>query len=237
MLDELFECCKVDAPTWSALSQSIRVDAWGHGGDRYDVAPSRGCRGGGGAPILDLNREESLHVWVFLSLSDLLFSLSPWGPVFLGVTGGVHIFFSWMPRPTHGVLPLAGWRQRFVGHTSWLRCCVTLGCGRGVRRGVTMWPRWPVSRCAEGCCCVCKQLSSSGEVCMTSAAGDDPIPQRSFLQSWDIWGLIGLCELAHSVTYRVGAVELFQYNIFLLRCCEDMKQEGSWYHRKKKLNS
>lgn len=99
---------------------------------------------------------------------------------------------------------------------------MTLGCGGGVRRGVHVWPCWPVSRCAEGCCCVCKQLSSSGEIC----AGGGPIPQRSFLQSWDILALTGLCELTHSITYRVGAVELFQY-IFLLSCWKDTMQEGT----------
>lgn len=32
-----------DALTLS-LSQSVGVDAWGHGADRYDVAPGGGCR-------------------------------------------------------------------------------------------------------------------------------------------------------------------------------------------------
>lgn len=139
----------------------------------------------------------------------------------------MHIFFSWMPRPTHGVLPLARCRQRFVSPASWLRCGLTLGCGGGgVRCGVHTWPCWPVSRCAEGCCCVCKQLSGSGEIYLAAAAArGGPVPQRSFLQSWDIWALVGLCELAHSITYRVGAVE-FQYNIFFLRCCKDIMQEG-----------
>lgn len=222
----------VGAPTCS-LSQCIRGNAWGHVGDGYDVAPRGGRRGGGGgASILDLDGEESLHVRVCLFLGDLLSSCSPWAPVFLWVTGGMHIFFSWMPRPTHGVLPLASWRQRFVSHTSWLRYGLTMGCGRGAGSGVHTWPCWPVSRCAEGCCCVCKQLSGSGEICHAATAGGGPVPQRSFLQSWDVWALAGLRELAHSITDRVGAVELFQYNIFLLRCCKDIMQEGSWNHRK-----
>ncbi len=231
MLSELSErcCCKFDAPTCS-LPQCISGDAWGHVGDGHDVSPRGGCRGGGGAPILDLDGEESLHLRVCLSLGDLLSSSSPWGPVFFWVTGGVHIFFSWMPRPTHGVLPLASRRQRFVGHTSWLRCGLTLGCSRGVR--VHMRPCWPVSRCADGCCCVCKQLRSSGEICLAAAARGGPVPQRSFPQSWDVWALAGLCELAHSIAYRAGAVELFQYNIFLLRCYKDKVQEGNWNHRK-----
>ena len=84
MLSLLFEneSCKVGAPTCS-LTQSISVDAWGHVGDGDDVSPRRGRGGGGGAPILDLDGEESLHVRVFLSLGDLLSSCSPWGPVFL----------------------------------------------------------------------------------------------------------------------------------------------------------
>lgn len=94
-----------------------------------------------------------------------------------------------------------------------------------------MWLPWPVSRCSEGCCCVCKLLSSSEDICLAAAAGGGPIPQRSFLQSWDVRALYGLCELAHSITYRVGAVELLQYNIFLLRCCEDRMQEGSYDHK------
>lgn len=61
------ECCAVGAPTCS-LSQSISGDAWCHVGDGYDVAPSGGCGGGGGAPILDLDGEESLHVRVCLAL-------------------------------------------------------------------------------------------------------------------------------------------------------------------------
>lgn len=72
----------VDAPTCS-LPQSVGVEAWGHGGDRDDVAPWRGCGGRGGAPILDLDAKESLHVRVCFSLGDLLSSCSPWGLVFL----------------------------------------------------------------------------------------------------------------------------------------------------------
>lgn len=34
-------CCEVDAPTLP-LPQDIRGDAWGHVGDRYDVASARG---------------------------------------------------------------------------------------------------------------------------------------------------------------------------------------------------
>lgn len=75
-------CCKVDAPTCS-LSQSISADAWGHVGDGYDIGPRGGRRGCGGASILDLDGQESLHVRVCLSLGDLLSSCSPWGPVFL----------------------------------------------------------------------------------------------------------------------------------------------------------
>lgn len=213
-------CYKVDALTCS-LPQSIRGDAWGHVGDGDDVALRGRCRGGGGAPILDLNGEESLHVRVFLFLGDLLSSCSPWGPVLLWVTVGVLIFFSRMPRPTHGVLRLASRGQRFTSPSSWLRCCLTLRCGRCVRCGI--------SRCVDGCCCLCKPLSSSAEVCLATAAS--PIPQRSFLQSRDIWALAGLCELAHSITYRVGAVELFQYSIFLLRCCKDITEKRTQYIR------
>lgn len=80
---EFERCCrKIDAPTCS-LPQSVGVDAWGHVGDGYDVSPLRGRGGGGGAPILDLDGEESLHVRVFLSLGDLLSGCSPWDPVFL----------------------------------------------------------------------------------------------------------------------------------------------------------
>lgn len=66
---------------------------------------------------------------------------------------------------------------------------------------------------------MCKQLGGS-------AAGGGPVPQRGFLQRRDIWALAGLCKLAHSIAYRVGAVDMF-HNIFLLECCGDVVQEGS----------
>ena len=211
-------CCnKVDSPTWS-LPQCIRGNAWGHVGDGDDVAPGGGCRGGGGAPILDLNGEESLHVRVCLSLGDLLSGCSPLGAVLLWVTVGMHIFFSWMPRPTHGVLRLVSCRQRFASPSSWLRCDRCVRCG--------------VSRCAEGCCCVCEALSGSGEVGLAAAAGGRAVPQRSSLQRCDVRARAGLCELAHSITYRVGLFEMFQYGFFLLRCCKDITQIRSLRYRK-----
>lgn len=138
-----------------SLPQSISGDARRQVvGDGYDVPSRSGCRGGSRSSILDLDRKESLHVWVCcLSLGDLLSSCSPWGLVFLWLAGGMHIFFSWTPCPTHRVVPLASRRQRFVSHTSWLRCNVILGCGGGVRRGVLMYFYRSVSRCALGCCC------------------------------------------------------------------------------------
>lgn len=76
---------------------------------------------------------------------------------------------------------------------------------------------------------MCKQLGSSGVICLAAAAAaaaarGGPIPQRGFLYGWDV---LGLCELAHPITHRVGAVELFQDDIFLLRCCKYIKQERS----------
>lgn len=95
-----------------------------------------------------------------------------------------------------------------------------------MRCGVHVWPCWPVSRCVEGCCRVREQLSGSGEIRLAAAAGGGSVPQRSLLQNWDVWARAGLCELAHSIANRVGAVELFQYDIFLLRCCKDVMQEA-----------
>lgn len=200
-----------------SLSQSISGDARRQAGDGHNVPSRSGCRGGSGSSILDLDCKESLHVWVCcLSLGDLLSSCSPWGLAFLWLAGGVHIFFSWMPCPTHWVVPLASRRQRFVSHTSWLRCTGILGCGGGVRREGLMWFYRSVSRCAAGCCC-CRHI------CLASIAGCGAIPQRRFLQSWDIWSLCWFCELAHSISNWVGAVELFQNTIFLL-CCRGTTQ-------------
>lgn len=213
-----FCCCNADAPT-CPLPQRIGGDAWGNGWDGDSVTPRGGCRRGGAVPILDLNCKESLHVQICLSLGDLLSSCSPWGPVFLWATRGVHISFSWMPRPTHGVLQLASWQQRFVSHASWLRCGLTLGCNRGVRCGVCARPCWPVSRCAGGCCSVCKRLSCSGECYTAAVARACPVLERNLPQCGNTWALAGLGERAHAVTYRAGAVELLQCSIFLLGCC------------------
>lgn len=208
--------------TWP-LSQS--GDAWGHVGDGHNVASlrwrGRWGGGGGGAPILDLNREESLHVGVFLSLRDLLLSGSPWGPVFLWFSRGRHIFFSCMPRPAQGALWLAGWREGSVSHSfEEVRCSWALGRSRGVRHWAYTRPGWLVSRCAGGCWCVCKELCSFGEICQ---ARGDPVPQRGLLQSWGVWALAGFCELAHSVSNRVGAAEMLQDGIFLFGRCEQKK--------------
>lgn len=100
-----------------------------------------------------------------------------------------------------------------------------------------MGPRWPVSRCAEGCCCVCKQLGSSGVICLAAAAAaarGGPVPQRGSLYGWDI---LGLCELAHPITHGVGAVELFQDDIFLLSCCKYIKTGAELKSQKLKLNT
>lgn len=203
---------EVDAPTWP-LTQS--GDVWGHVGDGHHVA-SR-CGRGGGVAIFYLNGEESLHVGVFLSLRDCFSSCSPWGSVFFCLTGGRHDLFSRKPRPTHGALWLAGWRQRLVRCSFLVRYILTVGSSWSAGQWARTWPSWRVSRCVQGSWRVCKQFCGSGDICLATVDGGGPVPQRGFLQSGDVWALAGFCELAHSITNRVSAAELLQDDSFLFR--------------------